>query len=102
MWRAPELAGTLLCRDSDGRGCRPQVRAAAPAGIKLSGFRETNSRNGTYVKTEEEVNGMPAYRREQCKGLWICSNGNNQWRLQTTKDKGGNAGFALQVSERGG
>ena len=46
------------------------MRAAAPAGLELSAFTGNNC-NGTYVKTEEEVNGMPAYQQEEDKDMYL-------------------------------
>jgi hypothetical protein len=77
----------------------PQMRAEVPPGIVLSGFK-TKSCGGMFVRSGENVNGVPSYRQEGDGGMWLCFVPEKRfWMVQTAEKRGTSKGGAHTVGD---
>jgi len=80
-----------------------KMHSQAPAGVVIRGLRQSQtSRNGTYVKTGEKVNGVAAYQHIENADEWLCYNPRKStgWCSQQRTKAPLRAGSALRASTR--
>ena len=64
----------------------------------LAGFQLTD-RNGTYVKSQEAVNGMPEFQRKDGRDYWICYYPpGKMWVMQSQIHKGTCDSMAVTIA----
>ena len=80
------------------RSATVHIRVGIPDEFTLAGFQLTD-RNGTYVKSQEAVNGMPEFQRKDGRDYWICYYPpGKMWVMQSQIHKGTCDSMAVTIA----